>query len=66
MRLTLLGPPASGKSSISRMISNIYGTHVISLSEIVRNEINKGSQLGRFAKYYMDNGILLPDVSTPE
>ena len=66
MRLTLLGPPASGKSSISRMISNIYGTHVISLSEIVRNEINKGSQLGRFAKYYMDNGILLPDETVAE
>jgi adenylate kinase len=57
----IVGPPGSGKSTISNSIAlNIRATH-FSTGDLFRAEKKKGTSLGiTFAKF-QDNGILIPD-----
>ena len=60
-RLVLVGPPGSGKSSQgSRLASRLRITHV-STGELLRDEVRRGTPLGRQAQDDMDAGRLAPD-----
>lgn len=61
MNLVFLGPPGAGKGTQAERISGIYGIAHISTGDIFRENIKRGTELGRRAKEYMDRGELVPD-----
>ncbi|MBS4535537.1 adenylate kinase [Clostridium sp. D2Q-14] len=61
MRLILLGPPGAGKGTQASGIMNKYNVPHISTGDIFRKNIKEGTELGKKAKEYMDQGLLVPD-----
>lgn len=61
MNLILLGPPGAGKGTQAERISEIYAIPHISTGDIFRENLKKGTELGRRAKEYMNRGELVPD-----
>jgi adenylate kinase len=60
----MLGAPGAGKGTQAKMISEKYGIPHISTGDIFRSNIKNGTELGRKAKTYMDQGQLVPDELT--
>lgn len=61
MRLILLGAPGAGKGTQAEMLTKLYGIPCISTGNIFRENISNGTDLGKQAKAYMDEGKLVPD-----
>ncbi len=61
MKIIIMGAPGAGKGTHAADISKKYGIPHISTGDILREEVQKGTALGKTAKGYMDNGKLLPD-----
>jgi len=61
MNLVFLGPPGAGKGTQAERIAGMYGMAHISTGDIFRENLRKGTELGRKAKEYMDRGELVPD-----
>jgi len=61
LKLVFIGPPGIGKGTYAKAISQKYGIPHISTGDIFREEIAKGSELGRRVKEYVDKGLLVPD-----
>ena len=59
--LVIFGAPGSGKGTQSDILVEKYGFDHISTGDVLRSEIKAGSDLGRTAKEYIDNGQLIPD-----
>ncbi|WP_291858475.1 adenylate kinase [Marinilabilia sp.] len=66
LNVVIFGPPGSGKGTQSQKIIEKYGLTHISTGEILRKEINEGSELGKLAKSLIDNGQLIPDETITE
>ena len=64
MKLILLGAPGAGKGTQAKMIAEKYGIPHISTGDIFRYNIKNGTELGKEAKKYMDQGLLVPDELT--
>ncbi len=60
-RLIILGAPGSGKGSQCKWITKDYNVPHISTGDIFRKNISEGTELGKKAKEYMDQGKLVPD-----
>lgn len=61
MRAILLGPPGAGKGTQAAVIINEFHVPHISTGDIFRYNIKQGTELGKQAKNYMDQGLLVPD-----
>lgn len=61
LRLVLLGPPGAGKGTQASEITKRYDIPHISTGDIFRDNIKRGTDLGKKAKKYLDNGSLVPD-----
>jgi adenylate kinase len=61
MRLILFGAPGSGKGTQADMLASQFNLEKISLGDILRKEVGKGSSLGVEVKQYMDKGELVAD-----
>ena len=61
MNLVLLGPPGAGKGTLAARLVEEFGFVHLSTGDILREEVKKGSELGRLAKGYMERGELVPD-----
>jgi len=61
MKLILLGAPGAGKGTVAKMLTAIDGSVQISTGDILRGEVQAGSELGRKAEEYMNKGDLVPD-----
>lgn len=61
MRLILLGPPGAGKGTQAVFIAEKYTIPHISTGDIFRDNVKRGTELGKKAKNYMDSGLLVPD-----
>jgi adenylate kinase len=57
----LLGPPGVGKGTLAEMLCAHFGFLHISTGDILREEVRRGSELGRRAQSFMDSGGLVPD-----
>jgi len=66
MRTILLGPPGAGKGTQAETIVNEFAIPHISTGDIFRSNIKEGTTLGKKAKEYMDQGLLVPDELTVE
>lgn len=61
LNVVIFGAPGSGKGTQSEHIVNKYGLNHISTGDVLRNEIKNGTELGKTAKGYIDQGQLIPD-----
>jgi adenylate kinase len=59
--LILFGPPGSGKGTQSEKLIAKYGLKHLSTGDLLRNEINRQTPLGKEAQNFMDKGQLVPD-----
>ena len=59
--IVIFGAPGSGKGTQSDKLIEKYGLEHISTGDVLRAEIKKGSELGKTAQGYIDNGQLIPD-----
>ncbi len=56
-----LGPPGAGKGTQAQFLNKDYRFIQISTGDILREAVKKGTELGKLAKKYMDEGKLVPD-----
>ena len=59
--IIIFGAPGSGKGTYSDEIVNRYGMGHISTGDVLRAEIKNGTELGKIAQGYINNGQLIPD-----
>ena len=59
--IVIFGAPGSGKGTQSDKLIKKYGFKHISTGDVLRNEIKNGTELGKTAKGYIDEGKLIPD-----
>ena len=64
MKIIMLGAPGAGKGTQAKKIAEKYGIPHISTGDIFRANIKEGTELGKKAKSYMDQGLLVPDELT--
>ena len=64
MKIIMLGAPGAGKGTQAKMIAEKYGIAHVSTGDIFRMNIKEGTALGKEAKTYMDQGLLVPDELT--
>ena len=61
MKIIMLGAPGAGKGTQAKQIADKYSIPHISTGDIFRVNIKNGTELGKKAKKYMDEGGLVPD-----
>jgi len=60
-RIVLLGPPGSGKGTQApRLAAELKASH-IATGELLRQAVQRDTELGQQAKGYLDRGELVPD-----
>lgn len=61
MKIEVLGPRASGKTTICKTLSNEFGIDYVSLGSLARKEIAAETSLDNKMKFHVENGIPYPD-----
>ena len=64
MKIIMLGAPGAGKGTQAKQIADKYSIPHISTGDNFRANIKNGTELGKKAKQYMDQGALVPDELT--
>ena len=64
MKIIMLGAPGAGKGTQAKQIAEKYSIPHISTGDIFRANIKNGTELGKKAQTYMDQGLLVPDELT--
>jgi adenylate kinase len=64
MFLVFLGAPGAGKGTQAAVIAGKLGVAHIASGDLFRQALEKGTELGKLAKSYMDKGTLVPDEVT--
>ena len=59
--IVIFGAPGAGKGTQSEKMIEKYGLGHISTGDVLRDQIKRGTELGKTAKGYIDNGQLTPD-----
>lgn len=61
MNLLIMGPPGGGKGTQCEVLTKELKITHISTGDMFRENVKAGTDLGKKAKEYMDNGQLVPD-----
>lgn len=61
LNIVLFGPPGAGKGTQAEKLQQKYGILHLSTGEVIRQEINRGTELGRLAAQQMEGGKLASD-----
>jgi len=64
MNILIFGPNGSGKGTQGAIVQKKFGVPHIETGVIFRDNIKKGTDLGKKAKDYIDRGELVPDEIT--
>ncbi len=62
MKISLLGPPGSGKGTQAQNILKDHSLTYIYPGEMLREEVKKDTRIGREIKEYLDRGDLVPTM----
>lgn len=65
-KIILMGAPASGKSTVSEKLVAKYGFVHISPGKMLRDEVSRGTEIGKAVEEIMRNGGLVPDEIVAE
>lgn len=66
MRLILFGPPGAGKGTQADFIRGNYEVEHISTGDVLREAMKNETEVGLYAKSFMDKGELVPDEVVTE
>jgi adenylate kinase len=61
LNIVLFGPPGAGKGTQAEKLQQKYGLLHLSTGEVIRDEMNRGTELGRLAARQMEGGRLASD-----
>ena len=61
LNIVIFGAPGSGKGTQSENLITHYKLFHISTGDVLRDHIRRGTELGKTAKEYIDQGQLIPD-----
>jgi adenylate kinase len=61
MRVIIMGPQGAGKGTQAAKLEEELGATHIETGDLVREEINQGTDLGQQVKEYSDQGMMVPD-----
>ena len=61
LNIVIFGAPGSGKGTQSEYLINHYGLFHISTGDVLRDHIKRGTELGKIASSYINDGKLIPD-----
>jgi adenylate kinase len=61
LNLVIFGPPGCGKGTQSARIAERFGLVHLSSGDLLRDEIDRGSELGLQVRRYVEKGLLVPD-----
>lgn len=61
LNIVLFGPPGAGKGTQSEKLIAKYELDHISTGDLFRKHLGEGTDLGKLARKYMDEGRLVPD-----
>jgi len=61
MNIVILGPQGSGKGTQAKLLSEKFNIPHISPGEILRENVEEGTRLGRLACSYINKGNMVPD-----
>ena len=61
LNLILFGPPGSGKGTQAAQVAEKYQLLHLSTGDMLREELRRESALGKEAKRFIDEGLLVPD-----
>lgn len=61
LNIVLFGPPGAGKGTQSENIIKKYSLIHLSTGDLFRKHLGEGTELGKLAQGYMDQGKLVPD-----
>ncbi|MFP5470963.1 MAG: adenylate kinase [Bacteroidia bacterium] len=64
INLVLFGPPGAGKGTQAERLTEKYNLVHLSTGDIFRTNIKNETELGKWAKSFMDKGELVPDEVT--
>ena len=59
--IILLGAPGSGKGTQAKKMTTSFSIPQISTGDMLREAVKNGTEMGRRAKVFMDQGGLVPD-----
>lgn len=59
--VVLLGPPGAGKGTIAVRVAEAMRLLHLSTGEVLRDEVARGTELGKLARGFMNRGELVPD-----
>jgi adenylate kinase len=61
LNICLFGPPGAGKGTQSKMLLNKFNLTYIATGDLLRKEVEQGTELGLASREYMEQGMLVPD-----
>ncbi len=61
MRIVMMGPPGAGKGTQARRLSAELKVPHIATGDMLREAVREGTELGEKARWYMEQGQLVPD-----
>jgi adenylate kinase len=64
MKMMIMGPQGSGKGTYASRLGEVFGIPSISTGQIFRENIAKGTRLGKEVEKFVNAGLLVPDEIT--
>ncbi|XP_037757812.1 GTP:AMP phosphotransferase AK3, mitochondrial isoform X2 [Chelonia mydas] len=61
LRAVIMGPPGSGKGTVSSRIVKHFALKHLSSGDLLRGNLQRRTEVGVIAKTYIDQGQLIPD-----